>query len=344
MGAGVEGWSWQDIDAKFGILEDFKTYKHYDTGWERLPGTTEDGIERQKFMITAIMEKKDRVTAEDVRAMWLRDMKDTAAGTVSEPFEGILLAMARSGIPANELGRYCDYAGLNSFSRSCHPIGLINAGDPVKAMEDVNEVGQLYQTTNSRGLKWACVTGVAVAAAARPDATVDSVIGKICDLCDRDMVVREIENGLKLTKDCKDIGELRKVFDTVYGGVGVPYSMSFANEVVTKAICIFSMTKGNTYDSIIAGVNVGRDTDCIAAVAAGISGALTGASSVPQRLINQLEEATKEHKYTNNKRTMKECADGLYDAYMARLARMKQHAEMMGVTLEDAIQTAVRAL
>ncbi len=37
--------------------------------------------------------------------------------------------MAKTPIPARDLGRYCDYAGLVSFARSCHPIGLINAGD-----------------------------------------------------------------------------------------------------------------------------------------------------------------------------------------------------------------------
>ena len=67
-------------------------------------------------MITAIIEKKDRVNAEDVRAIWLRDIKPESAGMVSEPFEAVLLAMAKSGIPARDLGRYCDYAGLNSFA------------------------------------------------------------------------------------------------------------------------------------------------------------------------------------------------------------------------------------
>ncbi|WP_217988921.1 hypothetical protein, partial [Shouchella clausii] len=71
----------------------------------------------------------------------------------------------------------CDYAGLNSFARSCHPIGLINAGDVKGAKEDVLEVGQLYQTSNSRGLKWATVTAVSIAAATTPNATVDSVLG-----------------------------------------------------------------------------------------------------------------------------------------------------------------------
>ena len=47
-------------------------------------------------MITAIIEKKDRVNAEDVRAMWVRDIKPESAGMVSEPFEAVLLAMANS--------------------------------------------------------------------------------------------------------------------------------------------------------------------------------------------------------------------------------------------------------
>ncbi|MDD3867243.1 MAG: ADP-ribosylglycohydrolase family protein, partial [Eubacteriales bacterium] len=130
MGAAVEGWTWQKIEAEHGLVDRFLPYEHYNNGWLREPGTTEDGVERQKHMITAIIEKQDRVTAEDVRAIWCRDIADTAPGTVSEPFEGRLLAMAKSGIPAADLGRYCDYAGLNSFARSCHPIALINAGDP----------------------------------------------------------------------------------------------------------------------------------------------------------------------------------------------------------------------
>ena len=158
MGAAVEGWTWQQIEEKYGLLTTLEPHVCYDNGWMRLPGTTEDGIERQKLMITAMIEKQGRVNAEDVRAAWLKHIKPEAPGMVSEKFEATLLGMARSGIPARDLGRYCDYAGLNAFSRACHPLGLINAGDIAGARDDVFEVGQLYQTTNSRGLQWAVTT------------------------------------------------------------------------------------------------------------------------------------------------------------------------------------------
>jgi hypothetical protein len=62
-----EGWAWQDIQAKYGTIDRMLPYLDYHNGWTREPGTTEDGVERSKMMSTAMIEKKDRVTAEDVR-------------------------------------------------------------------------------------------------------------------------------------------------------------------------------------------------------------------------------------------------------------------------------------
>jgi len=339
MGAAVEGWSWENVEKKYGTLDKLLPYHHYrsTTDWVREPGTTEDGVERQKLMITAIIEKKDRVKAEDIRRIWVRDIKPESAGRVSEPFEADLLAMAKSPVPASDLGRYCDYSGLVSLARSCHPIGLINAGDIDNAIHDIYEVGQLYQTTNSRGIQWAAVTVVAIAAATKPGATVDSVLGAVHDKCrspDRRFVkeagvVWEIDRGLKATANCKDFREMRKTFDTIYAGRGMPYAFSYANEVVTKAICVFRMVKGNTMDAMIAAVNMGRDTDCLASVAAGISGALSGGASIAPDLIAQVDRATRLNKYTNSQRTLRETSDGLCEAYKTRLRRMKAFVEEM---------------
>ena len=336
MGAPCEGWTYDRIEAKHGTIDRLMGYQHYNNGWNREPGTTEDGCERQKLMITAIIEKQDRVNAEDVRKIWVRDMKPEQAGMISEPFEMRLLEMAKSGIPACDIGRYCDYAGLNSFARSCHPIGLINAGDVAGAITDVFEVGQLYQTTNSRGLQWAAVTGIAIAAATKPGATVESVLGAIHDGDPRFgkefgevRAAGEINRALERTRDCKDFRDMRKVFDTLYSGSGTPYAFSSANEVVTKAICVFRMARGNPKDAMIAAVNLGRDTDCLAAIAAGISGALSGAAAIPEEWIRQVDRATALMPVTNSRRTLRQHADGLYESYRARLRRMRSFAETM---------------
>lgn len=341
MGAPNEGHSYERIEQDFGTLDKLLPYHHYVTSnnWMREAGTTEDGIERQKLMITAILEKKDRINAEDLRRSWVDHMNPKAGGLVSEPFEQNLLAMAKTNIPASDIGKYCDYSGLVSLSRSCHPIGLINAGDILGAIDDIHEVGQLYNTSNSRGIIWAEVVVTAIASATKPNATVDSVLGAIFDNCDkadtrfvRPADIRgELEKALKLTADCSDFRQMRRKFDEIYNGIGVPYCYSFANEIVTKAICVFRMTRANTWEAMKAGVNMGRDTDCLAAIAAGISGALTGAGSLPKDLITQVDYATSVNPHTNSKRTLAETSDGLYDAFKSRLAKMKTFAEEMGV-------------
>ena len=341
MGAAVEGWDWQRIQKEYGTLEQLVPYRHYrgTSDWVREAGTTEDGVERQKLMIKAILDKKGRVNAEDVRQAWVRYMNPNAPGVISEPFEGTLLAIASTPIPAADIGKYCDYSGLISLSRSCHPIGLINAGDVAAAIEDVHEVGQLYNTANSRAVRWAEVTVVAIAAATRPAATVDSVLGAIFDNVDRgdtrffkEMGIRrELEQGLKMTQGCSDFREMREKFGATYNCTGIPYSNSFANEVVTKAVCIFRATQGSTWEGIKAAVNMGRDTDCLAAVTAGISGALTGASSVPEALIRQVDHATSVNPYTCCKLTLRETADALYDAFKARIAGMRSFIAEMDI-------------
>jgi ADP-ribosylglycohydrolase len=340
MGAPVEGWSYERIEKEYGLLDRLLPYSHYGKkDWVREPGTTEDGVERQKLMITAILEKQDRINAEDLRRAWVDHMNPNAAGLVSEPFEGALLAMAKTHIPASDIGKYCDYSGLVSLSRSCHPIGLINAGDIQGAIDDIREVGQLYNTANSRGILWAEVTVTAIAAATKTGATVDSVIGAVFDNCDkvdtrffRPAGIRgEIERALRLTADCTDVRDMRRKFDSVYSGTGIVYAQSYANEIVTKAICVLRMTRGNTWEAMKAGVNMGRDTDCLTAVAAGICGALSGADSIPPEIVRQVDYATSVNPHTNSKRTLRETSDGLYNAFKARLARMKTYISEMDV-------------
>ena len=83
------------------------------------------------------------------------------------------------------------------------------------------------------------------------------------------------------------------------------------------------------HDAIIAGVNMGRDTDCTSAVAAGISGALSGSAGLPDEWVRQSDYATSVNPSTNSQRTLREHADGLHGAFRARLIKMRQYVEGM---------------
>jgi ADP-ribosylglycohydrolase len=326
MGAPTQNWSYERIEKEYGTLDRLLAYRK---GWQRDPGTTEDTVERQKLMITAIMEKQDRVTAEDVKRIWVRDVKRDGEALLFEPFEAELFGMARSGIPGRDIGKYCDYSGLNTLASSCFPIGLINAGDVPGAVEDILEVGQLYQATASRGIQWGTVIAAATAAACDPGATVDSVLAAITKHAARG-ATGELNRSIKATAQCKDFRELRKAFDGIYSSQGPPYAWLYAPEVVCKGVCIVRMVKGNVKDAVIAGANMGRDTASVAAIAGGLSGALSGASAIPGEWINQVQRATNANKYTSSQRSLQEHADGIFKALQARLTKLRSYQEKIG--------------
>ena len=350
MGVPVEGWSREKIKEKHGYLDRLLPYPH-DVGqahWTWPPGTTEDGIERQKLMATAIIEKQDRVLAQDVLAVWVRDIDPEKIVHKQEPFDKSLLELARAGLPAVESGSLVLYPNIVSLPRSSHALGLINAGDPRGAADDAFEVGKLYARETAYALRWAALYDGAIAEACKPNASVESVLHVARDfvhyrqergsLYERyDTIEWEVSHALELAAKHTDPMKMRDEFyERYYGGDYFNYGYSQANEIVAKGLAVFAICQGDPKQAILTAVNFGRDTDCLGAVAGGLSGALSGASALPQEWIATVNEATKQDLYTNNRRTIEETADGLFAAFLTRRAKLREYLELM----EDAAYLA----
>jgi len=343
MGAAVEGWTPERIRETHGFLDKLLPYRHYAdyTDWERPPGTTEDGIERQRLIATAIIEKKDRILANDLVEIWLRDLDPDKMVYKQERFDLSLLELARAGVPPCDLGTLWPFQTPVTVARASHPLGLINAGDPQGAADDTFEVGKVYFRETAFGLRWAALYNAAIAEACKPDATVDSVIdvartfvnyraeaGRLYSLYDT--IEREVSRALALAAKHEESAAMRDEFYGLYrGGDYFTYGQSQANEVVSKGLAIFAFAKGDPKEAILTAVNFGRDTDCLAAVAGGLSGALSGSSALPAEWSVQVNDATRKDPYTNSRRTIEETVDGLYEAFLARLARVSGYLQLM---------------
>ncbi len=295
MGAAVEGWPHERIAATYGTLDSLQSYKHYtaETDWQRPPGTTEDGIERQKLIATAIIEKGGRITADDLVGVWRRDLDAQKMRFKQEAFDRKLLELASAGVPPSLLGHHWPWPNIISVARASHPLGLINAGEAASAADDTFEVGSVYIPRTAFGLRWAALYNAAIAAACRPDATVESVL----DVARRfagyrreeaglfagyDTIEAEIERALSLAAEHDSPRGLRQAFEGIYsGGHYVTYGQSQANEIVSKGLAIFALVRGEAAEAIVAAVNFGRDTDCLAAVAGGLAGATRRPPSSP---------------------------------------------------------------
>ena len=343
VGAAVEGWPPERIEETYGYLDTLQTYKHYRayTDWQRMPGTTEDGIERQKLMNTAVIRKRDRISADDLVKVWLECLDPERMIYKQERFDKSLLEMARAGVPPRELGRLWPFNNVVSMARASHTLGIINAGDPLGAAEDVYDVGLVYSAETTFALRWAALYDAALAEALRPGSTVESVLETARSFAHYrgqagtpyagyDTVRSEIDRALEIAGRHTDWRGMRDEFYTIYyGGSHFVYSASQANEVVAKGLAIFAFCKGNGPRGVADLGELWPRHGLPGRRRRGACRAFSGASSLDPQWISQVNAATKADPYTNSQLDIEETVDGLCRAVLNRLSRMRASVESM---------------
>ncbi|HSJ54463.1 MAG TPA: ADP-ribosylglycohydrolase family protein [Anaerolineae bacterium] len=341
MGAAVEGWTPEGlhktrgyvdrVQQVYGYVDRLLPYTHYANrgiDWKRMPGTTEDGIERQKLMTQAIIDKQDRITAEDLYRTVVERADLDKMWYMTQPEDLQVIRLMQCGVPGIEAGRLSGWSDLN-FNRATQPIGLINACDPDGAVRDVLDIGRLFYAPTDRALIWAGVYDAAIAEACKPDATLDSVAATALRYASEDWMKRELERAVEIAGQFDDPMAMREEFYKYYNGIGIPYAAAHSNETVCKGLAVFLNVKGDAKQAMIVGTNFGRDTDCLAATAGGLAGAFSGIGTVPEEWVQQVDEATMANPYTNIQCTIQEHADGLYSALQNRVQKMRVLADLL---------------
>ncbi len=342
LGAVVEGVDrMEDIERLYGVFNEFLPYNHYDVNWSHPAGATEDGIERQKSICTSIIEKQDRIKAEDLMKTWVRDFEIEDMYFMTQPYDKTLLLYAKWGASAEDLPAWKygmpDDLGehIHLTARVFHPVPIINAGDPEGAIEDTKEIGRLfYENKDDDAFLWGGVYNAAISLALMPGATVNSVIEGALKYATPEMV-KEIGHGLEIAEKYSDPMDkrFREELNAMYENPSSPYYVnkritkyiaSSVYENVTCAFAIFKLTKGNVEQAVMVANNRGRDTDCTAASAGGLAGALTGTTTIPQEWIESLEVGLENTPYSNSHITINSTAQGLYRALQNKLKKMEQ--------------------
>lgn len=338
MGTLTEGWSVERIKEVYGRVENLAPRKtrHSDPvrrraqqwsemyfmyyPYEEPAGATEDGIERQKLICTAIIEKKGRITASDLAKIIIRDVDEKRDfGYRMWCGDSVLYPMVKAGMPANYVGLFSHWPGIVSFTRACHPIGLVNACNPAAAAQDAYEVGMLYQPVHSTGIPTAAAFVSGLAEACRAGATRDSVYETVMRYSIEAVQV-EIDACMKIAAKYNDPYEMRDEMNARYAGL----PGDFGEELLAKGLAIFYVTAGDVRETILGGVNFGRDTDCVTAIASGFSGALSGTATIPAEWIETVDKAEKEAVHTVSNISCKETADGLYAAVESEIQKSRQ--------------------
>jgi ADP-ribosylglycohydrolase len=335
MGAITEYLLPQDrIEEIFGFQNEFIPY------WMHPAGATEDGGERHKLICTAIIEKQDRINCQELKDVWLRDYEIEDMYHMTEAYDRILLSYAKWGVPPADMPvtKFGTPSGLGEHihltSRTFQALPCINAGDPENTIADMNEMGKLYyEDPNDDAFAWGAVYNAAMALAMIPGATVESVIEGALAYASPE-IEEEIRYALAITEKYEDpmnrelwqeLSDMYVEPESKYYAFSriEKYQNSSVYENVSYAFALFKATNANVKQSVIIATNRGYDTDCTAASAGALCGALSGSTKIPQDWIVTLDAGTANNLYTNAHFTNKATADGLYRALQNKVYRME---------------------
>ncbi|MFE2065454.1 ADP-ribosylglycohydrolase family protein [Streptomyces sp. NPDC059467] len=181
------------------------------------------------------------------------------------------------------------------------PVGLVNAANPRAAYAEALDVAGAHQS--SYGREAAGVFAAAVAAAASPGATPDSVVTACLSLA-KDGTRTAIEQVCEVASHHTDfesaLGALREAvapYDTVGPDYRAPSlgarrpSRLHAIEELPVALGMLLVAGGDYRRAVLGCVNYGRDCDSIATMAGAIAGAL--GSDVPEEWSKRVAEASR---------------------------------------------------
>lgn len=282
LGASVEGWTHNRIQREYGTFEEFRQYYMPYSNTE--PGTITSDTTLRHYLCLSIVENDGRVTPVDFADV-LREHLNTNRVWVNEE---IIVKKISAGIDPWEAGRGA--IPDNKATSAITPVGIVNAGNPEQAYQDGYNIASMLQDSPHRHATATVAAGIAEAIS--PDATIDSTIATMLDQS-TGTVHRAIDIGLGYADDADSPDDLvedlyERFLDWRWPAVQWDRKKYESGELMSAstletlpvAVAFLVICEGDVNQSIVEGVNFGRDSDAIATVTGSIAGALHGAEKI----------------------------------------------------------------
>ena len=274
LGRATEFMTREQIRARYGWLDHFaEPMETHPAHGDPLGKITDDT--EQTLIIARLLADGKPLTPEGVAAALVEWAKKGISPYLG-PSTRRALTRLMDGESPHETGKQ---GTTNGAAMRVAPIGIAHVGDIQGALRDA--VAASIPTHNTHNaIQSAAAVACAVAVAMTHAATIDRIIQAAQEGAERGRAFgawswatpleKRIELAVRLVNQSPNLDSaLQSLYDFV--GVGLDPA-----ESVASAIGVVIAVRGDPMQAILAGVNIGGDTDTIAAIAGGICGALRG--------------------------------------------------------------------
>jgi ADP-ribosylglycohydrolase len=308
MGSPVESRSYEEIESKYGRIETLLQP-------ERLE--LEDDNRIGLLLCQTYIERGGPVTPEDLAKVWLREMDPKQFfWCLRNSYE-----LLKAGVSPRVTGVHNVVTG--SAIMAIAPVGIYNAGHPRRAYVDALQIGYMYQPRLD--VECAGVIAACVAEAMKADSSWESVVETALEFATDEAITTFDERDLTIKGSVQKAIDLAEGYDDAFEARPEIYRELLQwhaidpVEVLTLTLCVYKITKGDLFRSVVAGVNVGRDTDTIANLCGAMSGAMHGAGAIPTTWLDQANEGSVQR--------FRDVASAMTDLLLARASSDKAQAE-----------------
>ena len=268
-------------------------------GMGRGAGQITDDSSQMLYLVDAYIENDGQITPRAVADALMR-WADNAEyfPRFAGPSTRASVARLRAGEDPEQtgkIGRLTTEGTSNGAAMRVGPAGLAHPGDPEAAVHDALVTCLPSHATNL-GVSGAASVAAAVATAMIPNTPLMEVIrsaqwGAIeGERLGREhgrevggpTVTKRLDLALEIAARSRTLDDaVADIVTTVGSGLHI-------SEAVPAALGVFLAANGDPFLTVVAGANLGDDTDTVACIAGSIAGAFTGFGAVPESLYHEM--------------------------------------------------------
>jgi len=268
LGSPTEGKTPEEIQRRWGRVTDFLS--------EAQTGT--DDTEYALFSARLLLRHGRGLTSELAAKAWKEEIISVANEYKGAGFSEILtIANLQRGLMPPHSGRHL-HSWSDGLAMRVAPYGIAAAGNPQLAAQ----LAEFDGAVSHAGEGIFCGRAVAAAVAlAMMDASLDAIFAAALAVIPEDSwSARAILQGLEIGNQSSDVWT---ALEPLYNKIVCSFYhwSDLAPEAVGLAFGVLAAARGEFESAVLGAVNVGRDTDTIAAIAGAIAGAKSGLQKIP---------------------------------------------------------------
>lgn len=282
LGQPTEGKTLEYIKQTWGRITDFLSDK---------PGGSDD-TEYAMFSSMLLLEHGLDLKAEQIAQAWVVHLGSQTGGFKGAGFsEMAAIENLRKGLCPPESGQHI-HSLSDGFAMRAAPFGIAALGNPNLAAKLAYEDGIVSHSGD--GVYAGQAVAAAVAAASAIDTGQDlrwmEVVKAALSVIPEDSwTYRSITRAVEIGSRYDTVWD---ALEPLYREIVCDYYFwsDLAPEAVGLAFGLMAAARGSFYHSVLGGVNIGRDTDTIAAIAGAITGALWGVEQIPEKWAGRIQK------------------------------------------------------